>query len=136
MLVEAGLPEVSSLTSAEIADVAEQAFGAESAAHARSLGGTANVAIFSPTTWIGPDEADAAWNSHLALRRSVHRRLTVRQRIGAQLRYHRPPDGRPLEGPASWTAAAVTRAQAARTRAGGSSRERHRHRAPATRRRH
>lgn len=135
LLVEAGLPDVATLTSAEIADAAGQTFGAESAEHARALGSSANTAIFSPSTWIGPDEADAAWNAHGALRRSVRRRLTIRQRIGARLRYHRPPRSRPVEGPTSWTAAAVMRAHAARELAGASSRDRRRHRAD-TRRRH
>jgi hypothetical protein len=126
LLMESGLPEVSALTSAEIATVAERTFGHESGEHARLLGGSANVAIFSPTTRLSPDDADAAWTSHLALRRSVRRRLTMRQRIRAQLRYHRPARSRPIDGPASWTAAAMARAQAARDRTRAGSRPRHR----------
>jgi hypothetical protein len=118
VLVEAGLPDASALTSREIVTATEQVFGAEPAERARLIGAAADVAIFSPTTWLDAAEADHAWQAHGELRRAVRRRLPLRQRVGARLRYHRPPRLRPMVGPTSWTAAARVGAEQARRSAG------------------
>ncbi|MDQ2796437.1 MAG: transglutaminase domain-containing protein [Actinomycetota bacterium] len=109
VLVESGLPDVASLTSAEVAAITAEHFGNESAVQARYLGDSANAAIFSPTSRIGQQEADAAWRAQFALRKSVRRRLTFRERVGAGLRYHHTRKPRPLVGPASWTSVAKAR---------------------------
>ena len=119
MLVESGLPELSTLTSAEVAEATQEQFGGETAAQARYLGDSANAAIFSPTSWVGAGEADAAWRAQTVLRRSVRRRLSWPQRLAAGLRYHHPPRVRQRRGPVSW---------AATSRAAGSSRRTRRHR--------
>lgn len=103
MLVESGLPDLSTSTSAEVAARTHEQFGGEPAAQARYLGDSANAAIFSPSSWIGADTAEAAWRAHTVLRRTVHRRLSWRQRVTAQLRYHRPPRTRGRRGPTAWT---------------------------------
>ena len=123
VLVEAGLPELANLTSAEVAATTAQRFGSEPAAQARMIGDAANTALFSPTSWIDPERADAAWRADTVLRKSVRRRLGWRDRVNATLRYHRVRRIRPLVGPASWAVAAKERASAARTSRG-------RHRAP------
>jgi Transglutaminase-like superfamily len=102
MLVECGLPDLSTLTSAEVAARTDERFGGEPAAQARYLGDSANTAIFSPTSWIGAAEADAAWQAQSVLRRSVRRRLSWRERVTSQLRYHRPRRVRQQRGPSSW----------------------------------
>ena len=90
VLMESGLPDLSCLTSAEIAAATEVAFGPQPAASARLLGTSANTAVFAPSVWLGPADADAAWSAHRVLRREVRRRLGPRQRLRARLRYHRP----------------------------------------------
>jgi hypothetical protein len=118
VLMEAGLPDVTALTSREIVAATERTFGAEPAERARHLGTAANVAVFSPRTWLDAAEADHAWQEHAALRRAVRRRLTVRQRVGARLRYHRPARSRQLVGPETWSAAARPAGQQARRSTG------------------
>jgi hypothetical protein len=115
VLVESGLPELATLTSAEVAEATADRFGEEPATQARLLGTSANTALFSPTSWVAPDEADAAWRTQAVLRKTVRRRLSWRDRLNATLRYHRVPRTRQLPGPASWTAAARSRSQGARS---------------------
>ena len=86
VLAESGAPDLSALTSSEVDDVTDAQFGPDAGQHARRIGERANTAIFSPTSWIGADEADAAWQNHASLRRAIGARLTVRQRMGAGLR--------------------------------------------------
>lgn len=114
VLAESGLPDLSALTSAEVAESTLERFGREPAAQARYLGDAANLAIFSPTTWIGPEQADAAWRAEDWLRRTVRRRLHWRERITAGLRYHRPNRPRVRTAAAPWAAAARQRAIPAR----------------------
>jgi hypothetical protein len=102
VLVEAGLPDLTYATSAEVADAANAQFGGAPGTHARVLGDAANVAIFSPTSWVGPDEADAAWQTHYSLRKSVRRTLGFRDRVKARLRYNHRPRVHKLDGPESW----------------------------------
>ena len=116
VLEEAGLPDLTHLTSAEVAARTNERFGGEPAAQARYIGDAANVAIFSPSSWIGPAEAEAAWRAQVVLSRSVRRRLGWRERIGAGLRYHRTRRTRPTVGPSSWTAAARARSASNRGR--------------------
>jgi hypothetical protein len=89
VLMEAGLPDVTAATSAEIAATTRTRFGATPGAEVERLGAAANVALFSPTTWISSDEADAAWQAQAVLTRAVHRQLGWRDRVRAGLRYHR-----------------------------------------------
>jgi hypothetical protein len=90
MLVEAGLPDLTHATTAEIVGSTDERFGPESAARARTLGEAANIAIFHPAARIGAAEADAAWRAQVQLSRALRRRLGWRARIGARLRYNRP----------------------------------------------
>jgi len=126
VLVESGLPELTTLTSTEIAEATGERFGGEPAAQVRYLGDAANLAIFSPTSWVGPAEADAAWRAQTVLRKSVRRRLPWRSRIEAGLRYHHTRRRRVLVGPASWAAAARARSTTPpnRSRLGRSGRHR------------
>ena len=116
VLVESGLTDPTALTSEEVAAETERRFGGESAAQARFLGDGANVALFSPTTWIGQAEADAAWHSQTILRRCVRKRLGFRQRVGARLRYRRTRRVRRLVGPTSWASVARTNTRPRRGR--------------------
>jgi hypothetical protein len=118
-LVEAGLPEPSAMTSAEVVRATDERFGTEPAEQVRFLGDAANVAIFSPSSWVGPEQADAAWRAEAALSRSVRRRLDWRRRIGTRLRYHRVRRIAPLVGPTSWAATARTRSRSAGSRTSG-----------------
>ncbi|HEU5266656.1 MAG TPA: transglutaminase-like domain-containing protein [Jatrophihabitans sp.] len=90
MLEESGMPDLTNLTSREISEQTGARFGGDTGAQARFLGDAANAAIFSPTSWIGPAEADTAWRAQGVLTRSVRDRLTWRERLTARLRYHKP----------------------------------------------
>jgi hypothetical protein len=90
MLEESGMPDLTNLTSREISEQTGARFGGESGAQVRFLGDAANAAIFSPTSWIGPAEADTAWRTQSVLTRSVRDRLSWQERLGARLRYHKP----------------------------------------------
>jgi hypothetical protein len=109
-LAEVGLPELGALTSAEVAAATEARFGDEPAERIRYLGEAANRAIFSPRSWIGGAEADAAWLAEAALARDIRRRLRWRPRMASRFRYHRAPRTGPSSGPASWAEAARSRA--------------------------
>jgi hypothetical protein len=121
-LEEAGLPELGTLTSAEVAAATGERFGGEPAAQVKAIGDAANLAIFSPTSWVGPAEADAAWRAESVLARTVRRRLDWRRRIGTRFRYHRAKRRRVQLGPASWAAAARARTVTSPTRGGKHSR--------------
>jgi hypothetical protein len=84
------MPDLTNLTSREISEQTGARFGGESGAQVRFLGDAANAAIFSPTSWIGPAEADTAWRTQSVLTRSVRDRLSWQERLGARLRYHKP----------------------------------------------
>jgi hypothetical protein len=116
VLVEAGLPDLTHLTGAEVATTTGARFGDEPAAQARYLGDAANVAIFSPRSRVVPADADAAWHAQASLSRAVRRRLRWRERIRARLRYHHPKRVRAQAGPTSWAAAAKARASAPKSR--------------------
>jgi hypothetical protein len=105
VLIEAGLPELESLTSAEVAALAEARFGETTGAKTARLGDAANTAIFSPTSWVTSADADSAWSQHWSLRRDVRRRLGWSGRLAAGARYHHIPRRRPIDGPTSWTEA-------------------------------
>ncbi len=90
MLEESGMPDLTNLTSREISEQTGARFGGETGAQVRFLGDAANAAIFSPTSWIGPAEADTAWRTEAVLTRSVRDRLSWQERLGARLRYHKP----------------------------------------------
>jgi hypothetical protein len=116
VLTESGLPDLTYLTSAEVASTTSEHFGGEPAAQARYIGDAANLAIFSPTSWVGPADAEAAWRAQVVLSKAVRRRLGWRDRIGARLRYHRLKRLKTQVGPSSWTAAAKARATASSSR--------------------
>ena len=110
MLVESGLPELSTMTSAEIATLTGEQFGSIPGAQVVALGEAANAAAYSVATVIAPAEADAAWVAQRTLRRSVRHQLSISARMAAALRYHRRARAEPQPGPASWvTSAAATR---------------------------
>ena len=116
VLTEAGLPDLTNLTSAEVVASTADRFGGEPAVQARFIGDAANIAIFSPTSLVGPADADAAWRAQAAMSKAVRRRLGWRDRFNARLRYHRTHRTAMLVGPASWAAAARERSAASRAR--------------------
>ncbi|HEY2271286.1 MAG TPA: transglutaminase domain-containing protein [Jatrophihabitantaceae bacterium] len=118
VLTEAGLPELSSLTSAEIAELTAERFGADSAQSATTLGSAANAVTYSSATVVQPADADAAWQEHRLLRRQVLRTMTVRDRLATGLRYHRPRRRPTPSSPASWASATAARAEADKRSAG------------------
>lgn len=103
MLSESGLPDLAHLTSTEVAAATSTRFGGEPAAEAHFLGQAANTAVYRPSSPVAPADADAAWRSELNLRRLVRRRLSMRARLAAGVRFHRAtaPE-RQVAGPASW----------------------------------
>jgi hypothetical protein len=109
VLVESGLPELGHLTSAEVAATTGERFGDGPAQHARRIGDAANLAIFSPRSRVGPDDADAAWREQAVLRKAIRRRLRWHARIRAGLRYHHLRRANTPVGPTSWAAAARAR---------------------------
>lgn len=103
VLSESGLPDLTSLTSAEVVAVTGARFGEEPASEAELLGRAANTAAYRPSMPVAAEEADAAWRSHATLRRLVRRRLGVRARVAAGLRFHRATvPARSASGPSSW----------------------------------
>ena len=114
VLSEAGLPELTTLTSSEIADLTDEQFGAESGERTRALGTAANAVAYSVATVIAPAEADAAWSQQRTLRKAVRRQLGVRGRMAASLRYHRPKQAERPTSPASWADATAAARSASR----------------------
>ncbi len=98
ILEEVGLPDLTYLSSREVTAATDARFGEEPAAQVRYLGEAANVAIFRPSSRIAVEGAEAAWRAHVVLRRQLRRRLGWRQRVGAELRYHRPSTARRARG--------------------------------------
>jgi hypothetical protein len=119
LLVEAGLPDLTSATSAEVTTATAAQFGADPAARVRAVGAAADAAIFHPTRAVGTADADAAWEAHAVLSRDVRRSLGWSQRVAARLRYNRPRR-RLRFGP--------TRSAAARSTVGAGARDAGRHR--------
>lgn len=121
MLAETGLPDLSALTSAEIAGLAGEQFGPHVAAGTASLGAAANSVVYSSAV---PDDAAAAdaWRNHRVVRKEIGRQLGLRGRVAAGLRYRRPGRvaTRPVS-PSSWADSADQPATATR-----SGRRRHR----------
>ena len=105
MLAEAGLPDLTALTSAEIAALTGEEFGSDVAGETASLGAAANAATYRPSGSIAADEADTAWQRHRSVRRQVHRQLGVRRSFAAGLRYHRRGRASGPVSPASWDSA-------------------------------
>lgn len=113
VLAEAGLPDLTSMTSAEIAQLTTEQFGPETGSDAAALGTAANAVAYSSATVIADGDADAAWARCRNVRRQVHRQLGVRGRIAAGMRYHRPRrDNGPISPP-SWSTAATAHASTA-----------------------
>jgi hypothetical protein len=114
VLAEAGLPDMTSMTSAEIAELTTEQFGDETGSQTAALGTAANSVAYSSATPVADADADAAWANYRSLRRRVHQQLGVRGRIAAGMRYHRP---RRIDGPvspSSWMSAAAAQTAAAR----------------------
>jgi hypothetical protein len=114
VLTEAGLPDLTNLTSAEIAGLAGAQFGADPGSQVSYIGQTANSAAYSTALLVGPRDADAAWQAEKALRRQVNRQLGLRGRFTAWLRYHRNPHVEVIEGPRSWATESAGRHAAPR----------------------
>lgn len=93
VLTEAGLPGLSALTSAEIAELAAAQFGTTPGEQAAALGQSANAAAYSAVTVVQPADVDDAWATHDQLRRSVFGQLGFRARARAALRYNRRSGG-------------------------------------------
>ena len=114
VLTEAGLPDLTNLTGAEIAGLAGAQFGADPGSQVSFIGQTANSAAYSTALLVGPQDADAAWQAEKALRRQVNRQLGFGGRLTAWLRYHRNPHLERVEGPPSWATESVARHAAPR----------------------
>jgi hypothetical protein len=102
LLTEAGLSDLSALTSHEIVGLTDSRFGAEPAGHARAVSGAAQAAAYSTALLIRPEEADAAWAAERELRRQVNQQLSFGARVSAWLRYHHTHATPAPSGPASW----------------------------------
>ncbi|HEY7008812.1 MAG TPA: transglutaminase-like domain-containing protein [Jatrophihabitantaceae bacterium] len=102
VLTEAGLPELTTLTSAEIAALTAEQFGAESGRAVAALGASANAVAYHPSAAVSAEDADAAWAEERALRKQVRSVLGVREQMAAHLRYHRVKRVEPIVSPASW----------------------------------
>jgi hypothetical protein len=89
MLAEAGLPDLTAMTSTEIATVTREQFGDGPAGDTAALGAAANAAAYRPSGAVAVAEADTAWQQHSAVRKQVYRQLGLRGRLAAGLRYHR-----------------------------------------------
>ncbi len=103
MLVESGMPPVSTLTGAEVVAAAEQRYGPEPAAAVRGLAESANRAIFHPGWEPSAADADEAWRAERTLRRHVRGTLDVGERIHARLRYARRRSTPVAAVPRSWS---------------------------------
>jgi hypothetical protein len=114
VLTEAGLPDLTNLTSTEIAGLAGAQFGADPGSQVSYIGQTANSAAYSTALLVGPQDADAAWQAEKALRRQVNRQLGFGGRFAAWLRYHRNPHVEVIEGPRSWATESAGRHAASR----------------------
>ncbi len=97
MLSEAGLPELSTSTSAEIAAQTQAQFGPTPGQQTAELGRRANAVAYDTRAEVGPEDVEQAWAAHYVLRRSVRLELGWRGRMSAALRYHREPAGRGSE---------------------------------------
>lgn len=105
MLAEVGLPDLTALTSTEIAALTGEQFGADAAGETASLGAAANAAAYRPSGVVAVAEAETAWQHHRSVRRQIHRQLGVRGRVAAGLRYHRHGQVHDPVSPASWDSA-------------------------------
>jgi hypothetical protein len=94
LLVEAGLPDLTCATASEVELATAAQFGDEPARQARAVGAAADIAIFHPAVDVDVADADAAWQAQAVLSRTVHRSLSLPQRIAARLRYNRANRGR------------------------------------------
>jgi Transglutaminase-like superfamily len=124
VLTEAGLPELTTLTSAEIAALTAEQFGTPSGRSAAALGASANAVAYHPSVAVSAEDADAAWTEQQALRKQVRTTLGVRERMTANLRYHRVKRVAAPVSPASW----ATSDAAPSARRNASPRERGRYR--------
>jgi hypothetical protein len=107
VLTEAGLPVLTALTSAEIATLTAEQFGDENGRTVANLGAVANSVAYSSATVVAPEQADAAWSEHRALRKGVRSTLGVRDRLAATMRYHRPGPTVGPTSPPSWADSAA-----------------------------
>ncbi len=111
MLSESGLPDLSTLTSAEVAELTGEQFGSAPREQATVLGQAANSVAYSSVTVVEPREVDEAWATERALRRTIRKQLPPGARVAAAMRYHRASKVRAGAGPASWAAEIASRAE-------------------------
>jgi len=111
VLVEAGLADLSSATTSEVAAAAAARFGSDSASRARVVGQAADLAIFSPATPLAAADAEVAWRAHTAMHRSVRRTLRWPDRVVSRVRYNHPRRAATV-GTESWAADAKARVAA------------------------
>jgi hypothetical protein len=112
MLTEAGLPDLSTLTSTEIAQLTGEQFGSAPREQATVLGHAANSVAYSSVTVVQEREVDEAWATQRSLHRTVRKQLSPGARLAAAMRYHRSAKVRAPAGPASWVAETAARAEA------------------------
>jgi hypothetical protein len=112
MLTESGLPDLSTLTSTEIAELTGEQFGSAPREQTTVLGQAANSVAYSSVTLVEEREVDEAWATQRELRRSVRKQLSPGARLAAAVRYHRSAKVRAAAGPASWAAETAARAEA------------------------
>ncbi len=102
-LSESGLPQLTALTSAEVADRTRDRFGPSAGEQVNRLGTAANSAMYSSQQPVTPADADQAWLLQRAVVREIHDQLDLRSRIRSSLAYHHA-DAEPPTGPLSWQA--------------------------------
>lgn len=114
-LSESGLPQLSTLTSAEVAARTRERFGPRVGDQSLELGATANTAMYSSQYSITPADAERAWALARDLRRGVRRQLDLPARVRSALAYHRAATAPPV-GPGSWRASSAPTAPTTRRR--------------------
>jgi transglutaminase-like putative cysteine protease len=91
VLEESGLPDLSSLTSREVVSATVARFGGVTATHTLLVAEAADEAVYRPSSFVGNDAAEQAWQRHVRISREVRRQLSWRTRATTGLRYRRPP---------------------------------------------
>ena len=106
-LSESGLPQLSTLTSTEVAFRTRERFGPRAGDQSLELGASANTAMYSSQHTITPADADRAWTLARGLRRDVRKQLDPRARVRSALAYHRAATAPPA-GPGAWQGSGPT----------------------------
>ena len=90
MLTESGLPELTTMTSKEIAELTLEQFGTGAGERTAVLGRAANSVAYSARTIVDSNEVSEAWANQRALRRIVRKQLRRPHGSPRPVRYYRP----------------------------------------------